>query len=153
MRKYLILKRKANLIKDPLPTPDSNDKIDNIIPLTTNSQYLGNLANNERDGFGTETWSNGTYLVTIFMNNVANGYGKITLANEDMYKGEFVNGKANGYGIYTFYKKGSLYEGYWKGGLMVRVIWEKSQMGKRTGLGYILDRMIESITVNGKIIV
>ena len=108
MRKYLILKRKANLIKDPLPTPDCNDKIENIIPLSTNSQYLGNLANNERDGFGTETWANGTYLVTIFMNNVANGYGKITLANEDMYKGEVVNGMANGYGIYTYYKGGSV---------------------------------------------
>ncbi len=66
--------------------------------------------NQVKEGFHTETYSNGDSYSGIFQNNKFNGKGTFLFANEDKYEGDFQNGKFHGQGTFTW-KSGSTYTG------------------------------------------
>jgi hypothetical protein len=70
--------------------------------------YIGEIMNNEKNGYGILTYANGDVYEGEFINNERNGHGKHTLSG-NIYIGEYRNDKRNGYFKSIF--DGDIYEG------------------------------------------
>ena len=84
--------------------------------LEDGTKYYGYLKNDLPNGFGTQSYKNGTKL---YEGNWKDGkyYGNGTsyhINGEIQYKGEWINNKKSGYGVLN-YKNGNMkYKGHWK---------------------------------------
>lgn len=90
--------------------------------------YTGEWNNeNQREGQGTQHWSDGSVYEGEWLVDKANGKGRLIHANGDVYEGEWENDRANGFGVYIHNYgvkvrgaaeeaciSGARYEGSWK---------------------------------------
>ncbi|KRX06271.1 Protein kinase-like domain [Pseudocohnilembus persalinus] len=76
------------------------------------SKYEGNFENDLKNGYGKQTYLNGTYEGN-WVKNQKNGHGKFTWLNNDTYIGQWVNDQKEGQGeiIYNTQEK---YQGQFK---------------------------------------
>ena len=75
--------------------------------------YVGDMKNGKRHGFGTNTFVNGDMYIGDFKNNYYDGHGIMFWASGNKYKGQLKSGKHHGKGTFT-YSSGDKYVGEWK---------------------------------------
>jgi len=80
---------------------------------TAKDKYVGEYKNGYKNGFGTQTYSNGDKYVGEYKNGYKNGNGTYTYANGDKYVGEWKFNRKVGYGTQT-YSNGDKYVGEFK---------------------------------------
>ncbi len=81
------------------------------------AKYVGEFKNGKRNGQGTYTWRDGTWVVGAkyvgeFKNDEANGQGTCTWSDGRKYVGEWKDDERNGQGTQTW-PSGQKYEGEW----------------------------------------
>jgi hypothetical protein len=79
------------------------------------SVYKGNYKNNEKDGEGTYTWPDRTVYTGSFKCSMLHGYGEMTWTDGRSYKGNFSENKLHGKGIHQW-ADGSSYDGFYSQG-------------------------------------
>lgn len=57
------------------------------IHLKNQAVFTGQWLNNLRDGYGTQTWPDGSKYEGQWQNDKANGHGKLVHADGDIYEG------------------------------------------------------------------
>ncbi|KAH3731432.1 2-isopropylmalate synthase [Pelomyxa schiedti] len=83
--------------------------------LPSNATYTGRLVNNQRDGSGTSTSTNGEAYDGEWRCDVKHGRGVHKWPSGGTYEGEWHNGKRDGWGVYH-YAEGARFEGLWRDG-------------------------------------
>lgn len=84
---------------------------------TNGEIYDGSWSNDKKQGNGKMTYKNGGVFESVWRNDLASDYGTMIYANGDNYKGYMIDGmKTNGlYGFSTMkYANGDVYFGNWK---------------------------------------
>ena len=66
------------------------------------SVYDGEWFRNEKNGFGTYSYSNGDRFVGTFRADLVDGEGLYNFKNRDSYNGQWEKGKMHGRGVYTY---------------------------------------------------
>ena len=81
-------------------------------------EYKGNFENNKKNGYGIESYSDGSKYEGNFVNNKKSGKGVYKFPNGEMYEGNFENDLYNGVGKYIWSLDGRKYEGEFKNGII-----------------------------------
>jgi hypothetical protein len=81
-------------------------------------EYKGNFENNKKNGYGIETYKDGSKYEGNFVNNKKSGKGIYRFANGEMYEGNFENNLYNGEGKYLWGLDRRKYEGEFKNGII-----------------------------------
>ena len=76
----------------------------------TGFEYIGEFNNDEKDGRGMCTFSNGNIYIGGFTSDLMNGIGQMTYGNNDEYIGGWEKGHKQGQGIFRW-SDGSIYIG------------------------------------------
>jgi hypothetical protein len=79
------------------------------------SVYKGNYKNNEKDGEGCYLWPDRTVFTGMFKHSMLHGYGEMTWTDGRVYKGNFSENKLHGKGIHKW-PDGSSYDGFYSQG-------------------------------------
>lgn len=100
-----------------------------LVKTNREFNYEGNKKGNIRDGYGVQTYTDGSVYEGDFKKNKFHGNGKLTKSNGDWYlgmikskTGEWKNNLMDGYGQ-LYQKTSSAYQGNWKNS-------QKHQFGK-----------------------
>jgi len=80
--------------------------------------YEGSFKNDQYDGYGTMTWSNGAKYVGQFRANEKHGYGEEIYSTGERFCGYFENGRVHGRGQYFFQDQTTL-KGDWEDGRLI----------------------------------
>ena len=91
----------------------SSDKVNQSFRYEDNSTFEGQMISNKRNGYGKQTWADGSEYIGYWENDMANGKGKFKYSNGDSYDGDWVDNKATGVGTYIK-ADGSKYVGEWR---------------------------------------
>jgi hypothetical protein len=76
--------------------------------------YIGDFANNMREGIGTCAYNNGDTYSGEWLADKRHGRGELTLANGSVYTGSFANNVRSGYGVFNgTEEEGWSYTGEW----------------------------------------
>ncbi len=81
--------------------------------VTSTSTYEGDWKDDQKNGNGTTTFTNGDKYVGEYKDDKIEGQGTFTYADGNKYVGQYKAGKKDGYGTY-YWPNGERYEGYWK---------------------------------------
>ena len=96
--------------------------------------YIGEWANNNRNGIGEETHKDESNYRGDFVNGKKHGIGEYKWSDGTWYQGEWLNNCLSGFGIYKF-KDNSIYKGGWKNNKMDG-IGEFTFPGEKTYFGF-----------------
>lgn len=109
-----------------------------------NYNYVGEMRNGVKVGFGIQSWNDGAIYKGCFLNNKANQLGKFIHSDGDVYDGEFQDDRASGFGIYV-HQNGAMYTGEWtddtQNGIGIELMPDRSNYegnyldGKKFGIG------------------
>lgn len=93
--------------------------------------------NVSQNGFGRETWADGSKFAGHFTDGVKDGHGLYAWGDGSHYAGQWVANKSEGYGRFTSQplddeedREGKQYRGGWKNGMMCGVgeyLWDTGQ--------------------------
>ncbi len=89
--------------------------------IFTSSQgyvYTGEFRYGKPNGRGKLVYNNGDKYEGNFLEDMLHGQGKYNYANGDFYQGEFQNDLPHGQGVYVL-ENGSIYSGIWEQGGLV----------------------------------
>ena len=75
--------------------------------------YVGDMKNGKRHGYGTNTFVNGDKYIGEFKNNYYDGQGVMYWASGSKYEGQLKSGKQHGQGTFNSWN-GDKYVGEWK---------------------------------------
>lgn len=92
---------------------------------SSNVRYKGEWIEESPDGYGIETWNDGSTFTGFFQDGQKK-LGKFTWPDGSTYEGEFNRNNMEGFGIYTFPDK-KVFSGEWKNGQLngfVRMEWK-----------------------------
>ena len=146
IKKYLLNKTEKRVLTENQKLSIEKRITLNIVnTFQLNYKYIGNITNEQKEGFGIKKFSDKSIFRGIFHHNLPNGYGKYNFSNGNSFKGIFENGNANNYGIFNFPSIGLIFEGYWKNDIQNEIGIEKwsnnsyykgeYDYGKKNGLG------------------
>eukprot|EP01016_Furgasonia_blochmanni_P033648 TRINITY_DN3537_c0_g1_i3.p1 TRINITY_DN3537_c0_g1~~TRINITY_DN3537_c0_g1_i3.p1 ORF type:complete len:259 (-),score=22.81 TRINITY_DN3537_c0_g1_i3:467-1243(-) len=79
----------------------------------SNLVYEGEMKNHMRNGFGVQTWPDGSRFEGLWKDDQAEGNGRLVDKNGNWYEGEFCANKAIGYGK-LWLMNGYMYAGNWE---------------------------------------
>lgn len=82
----------------------------------TGSVYSGQWSGNQREGFGTHTWTDGAHYEGLWQSNRAQGLGRFTFPDGSVYLGQWHANHFHGLGAF-YLPDGSTYRGTWVFGL------------------------------------
>ena len=83
------------------------------IELENRAVYVGQWnSEGQREGRGTQVWSDGSKYVGYWKNDQAHGKGRLIHVDGDVYEGNWIKDKAEGHGIYE-HLDGAKYVGEW----------------------------------------
>ncbi|VDP45567.1 unnamed protein product [Schistosoma margrebowiei] len=88
-----------------------------LYPQILRNEYIGDVVDGIRHGFGTYTDSNGLQYTGQWKNGKKQGKGRLNYTTDGSihYDGEWDSGLRHGYGVYH-YSNRATYEGQWKDG-------------------------------------
>lgn len=84
------------------------------IEIENGAVYIGEWnENNQRHGFGTQKWLDGSKYDGFWHNDMAYGKGRLIHADGDVFEGDWKDDKAHGYGLYA-HTDLTKYNGMWE---------------------------------------
>ena len=89
-----------------------NVKLHPMKMLDDNWVYEGEWRGDNKHGFGTHIWADGSMYVGQWKKNKPHGKGRLIHADGEMYEGDWVKDEAHGKGTYI-HLDGTKYEGEW----------------------------------------
>jgi hypothetical protein len=80
---------------------------------TDNYKYIGEIVNDQRDGFGICYYKNGTIEASSWKNNLKEGFAKVIYADGTVIQGEIRNDEFDGYCEYMYAYGKTTHKGYY----------------------------------------
>ncbi|MDP5272790.1 stalk domain-containing protein [Chengkuizengella axinellae] len=90
--------------------------VNETIDYEEGDQYIGQIVNEFRNGYGTYIWADGDMYAGEWIDGYYSGYGTYTFQHGDVYEGDFLYEESHGQGTYTW-SNGDQYIGEWKNDL------------------------------------
>jgi hypothetical protein len=85
--------------------------------------YEGDWVNGLKEGYGTQTYPDGSRYLGQFEAGMIHGDGSYIYQNGDVYSGSWNKGKKEGFGTYLFKENDSSFKGKWENGNILEGCW------------------------------